>query len=92
MGIVWEAYHKGVPLLRVPGITLESNLEPTKTEDVLPVKVTFHKKKEVGVHVSDALMGLMEAVLLVLRCHYVCIVLLFKVCLHIRRLQTSHRH
>ena len=23
MGIVWEAYHKGVPLLGVPGITLE---------------------------------------------------------------------
>ena len=23
MGIVWEAYHKGVPLLEVPGITLE---------------------------------------------------------------------
>ena len=23
MGIVWEAYHKGVPLLRVPGISLE---------------------------------------------------------------------
>ena len=23
MGIVWEAYHKGVPLLRVPGITLD---------------------------------------------------------------------
>ena len=83
--------------LRFPGITLESNLEPTKTEDVLPVKVTFHKKKEVGVHVSGALMG---AVLLVLRCHqgkkqlsnYVCIVLLFKVCLHIHGLQTSHRH
>ena len=24
MGIVWEAYHKGVPLLGVPGITLDS--------------------------------------------------------------------
>ena len=24
MGIVWEAYHKGVPLLRVPGITLDN--------------------------------------------------------------------
>ena len=24
MGIVWEAYHKGVPLLRVPGITLDT--------------------------------------------------------------------
>ena len=23
MGIVWEAYHQGVPLLEVPGITLE---------------------------------------------------------------------
>ena len=23
VGIVWEAYHKGVPLLGVPGITLE---------------------------------------------------------------------
>ena len=23
MGVVWEAYHKGVPLLGVPGITLE---------------------------------------------------------------------
>ena len=27
MGIVWEAYHKGVPLLEVPGITLEDILE-----------------------------------------------------------------
>ncbi len=26
MGIVWEAYHKGVPLLRVPGITLDLGL------------------------------------------------------------------
>ena len=24
MGIVWEAYHKGVPLLGVPGITLDT--------------------------------------------------------------------
>ena len=24
MGIVWETYHKGVPLLGVPGITLDS--------------------------------------------------------------------
>ena len=23
MGIVWEAYHKGVPLLGVPGISLD---------------------------------------------------------------------
>ena len=23
MGIVWEAYHKGLPLLGVPGITLD---------------------------------------------------------------------
>ena len=23
MGIVWEAYHKGVPLLGVPGITVD---------------------------------------------------------------------
>ena len=23
MGIVWETYHKGVPLLGVPGITLD---------------------------------------------------------------------
>ncbi len=23
MGVVWEAYHKGFPLLGVPGITLE---------------------------------------------------------------------
>ena len=30
MGIVWEAYHKGVPLLGVPGITLENiNIEKT---------------------------------------------------------------
>ena len=26
MGMVWEAYHKGVPLLGVPGITLEKGL------------------------------------------------------------------
>ena len=25
MGMVWEDYHKGVPLLGVPGITLEYN-------------------------------------------------------------------
>ena len=24
MGMVWEAYHKGVPVLGVPGITLDS--------------------------------------------------------------------
>ena len=24
MGIVWEAYHKGVPLLGIPGITLDN--------------------------------------------------------------------
>ena len=28
MGIVWEAYHKGVPLLGVPGITLEIIMTP----------------------------------------------------------------
>ena len=27
MGMVWEAYHKGVPLLGVPEITLEQTLE-----------------------------------------------------------------
>ena len=27
MGIVWEAYHKRVPLLRVPGIALDSGVE-----------------------------------------------------------------
>ena len=27
MGMVWEASHKGVPLLRVPGITLEQDPE-----------------------------------------------------------------
>ena len=26
MGIVWEAYHKGVPLLGVPGISIEVGL------------------------------------------------------------------
>ena len=26
MGIVWEAYHKGVPLLGVPGITLDTTM------------------------------------------------------------------
>ena len=26
MGIVWEAYHKRVPLLGVPGITLDPSL------------------------------------------------------------------
>ncbi len=33
MGIVWEAYHKGVPLLGVPGITLDLGIfsnHPTK--------------------------------------------------------------
>ena len=25
VGMVWEAYHKGVPLLRVPGITLDKD-------------------------------------------------------------------
>ena len=28
MGIVWEAYHKGVPLLGVPGITLDVDWHP----------------------------------------------------------------
>ena len=28
MGIVWETYHKGVPLLGVPGITLDTKLIP----------------------------------------------------------------
>ena len=28
MGIVWEAYHKGVPLLGVPGITLDPKKVP----------------------------------------------------------------
>ena len=27
MGIVWEAYHKGVPLLGVPGITLDPGVD-----------------------------------------------------------------
>ena len=26
MGIVWEAYHKGVPLLGVPGTTLDTRI------------------------------------------------------------------
>ena len=26
MGVIWEAYHKGVPLLGIPGITLEETL------------------------------------------------------------------
>ena len=26
MGTVWEAYHKGVPLLGVPGITLDIHM------------------------------------------------------------------
>ena len=29
MGIVWEAYHKGVALLGVPAITLENTFENT---------------------------------------------------------------
>ena len=37
MGIVWEAYHKGVPLLRVPGITLEELVDPPKM-DIAPSK------------------------------------------------------
>ena len=27
MGIVWETYHKGVPILGVPGITLDSSTD-----------------------------------------------------------------
>ena len=27
MGIVWEAYHKGVPFMGVPGITLDRLLD-----------------------------------------------------------------
>ena len=34
MGIVWEAYHKGVPLLGVPGITLDQ----IKTSEFLHMK------------------------------------------------------
>ena len=33
MGIVWEAYHKGVPLLGVPGISLDLYLEDRPKED-----------------------------------------------------------
>ena len=35
MGIVWEAYHKGVPLLGVPGITIEKEV-PEATPSPLP--------------------------------------------------------
>ena len=35
MGIVWEAYHKGVPLLGVPGITIEKEV-PEVTSSPLP--------------------------------------------------------
>ena len=33
MGIVWEAYHKGVPLLGVPEITLENVAKDTSPMD-----------------------------------------------------------
>ena len=35
MGIVWEAYHKGVPLLGVPGITLEMGSRKKKHQTSL---------------------------------------------------------
>ena len=33
MGIVWEAYHKGVPLLGVPGIALEMMAGPLRMNE-----------------------------------------------------------
>ncbi len=33
MGIVWEAYHKGVPLLRVPGITVDCDNQQFKDKE-----------------------------------------------------------
>ena len=35
MGIVWEAYHKGVPLLGVPGITLDCMSADLKNTNIL---------------------------------------------------------
>ena len=45
MGIVWEAYHKGVPLLGVPGITLDIGGEPLDSHDLLKGFFTeyFHR-------------------------------------------------
>ena len=42
MGIVWEASHKGVPLLGVPGITLELNI--TKLKGLLGVLGTMNQR------------------------------------------------
>ncbi len=45
MGIVWEAYHTGVPLLGVPGITLDKRQVPTSAIDVL---FLFHVEPSTG--------------------------------------------
>ena len=48
MGIVWEAYHNGVRLLGVPGITLDKRkgyywfqLKPAEADDVKRVETSF---------------------------------------------------
>ena len=41
MGIVWEDYHKGVPLLGVPGITLDWVFGPQLGSHI-PVSLGFH--------------------------------------------------
>ena len=51
MGIVWEAYHKGVPLLGVPEITLECSRLPHQQLNLTPHESHNHwlqksKRKE----------------------------------------------
>ena len=38
MGIIWEAYHKGVPLLGVPENPIETRLEPNEITEGLDRK------------------------------------------------------
>ena len=47
MGIVWETYHKGVPLLGVPGITLEITWISLRGGFCFKALVNHHEKTSI---------------------------------------------
>ena len=55
MGMVWEAYHKGVPLLGVPGITLEY-IQPPKFNSLLHENCTEPQKESSRLATTDLLL------------------------------------
>ena len=57
MGMVWEAYHKGVPLLGVPGISLDFVCSIFWFSDVrtwMPVTSSFLRFAKRLWHITDA--------------------------------------